>query len=54
MKYIAFEGTYNEQVWDSETKTIVFIKPQAVVYDVDIQLETGTWKEVKDAIENPN
>lgn len=49
MKYISFEGTYNAQIWDSETKTITWKNyPGLTVKDVDIQLETGTWKEVKE------
>ena len=49
MKYISFEGTYNEQIFDSETKTITWTcYPDFRVRDVNIQLETGTWKEVKE------
>jgi hypothetical protein len=44
MKYIAFEGTYNEQIYDSETQTITFVKPTIVVYDVTILVGNGTWK----------
>jgi hypothetical protein len=47
VKYIAFEGTYNEQIFDSETKTIIWTnKSDLKVENVGIQLETGTWKEL--------
>jgi hypothetical protein len=45
--YVAFEGTRNEQIFDSEKKEITWTNNfYLIVKDVDIQLETGTWKEV--------
>ncbi|GEM_PF-4443655 len=44
MKYIAYQGTYNEQIFDSEEQTITFVNSPIVVKDVTILVGNGTWK----------
>jgi hypothetical protein len=44
MKYIAYQGTYNEQIYDSDTHKITFVNSPIVVKDVTILVGNGTWK----------
>ena len=45
MKYIAFKGTYNEQVYDTETMKITWTNcPDIFVQHVKPVLSRKTWK----------
>lgn len=47
MRYIAFEGTYNEQIWDSKTQTVIWpVNPELKVEQVKPVLSRKTWKRV--------
>ena len=45
MRYVAFEGTYNEQIWDSETMTVIWpANPELIIEQVKPVLSRKTWK----------
>ena len=43
MKYIAFKGTYNEQIYDGEEKTIKFKNISYFIRNVKIIKKSKTW-----------
>ena len=47
MKYIAYEGTWLEQVWDSKTKEIKFTGCDVAVKNCKIQKQSETWRKLK-------
>jgi len=48
MRYIAFENTYNEQIYDSETKTVTF-KTGQTIEDVKPIFKRGRWTPLKES-----
>ena len=47
MKYIAYEGTANEQIWDSKTKVIKFSHLALFAKECKIQKKSETWRKMK-------
>jgi hypothetical protein len=54
MKYIAFSGTPNEQIFDSEERTITFVNSPIVVKDVTVLFGNGTWKKFNESKKRKN
>jgi len=44
MKYIAYKGTYNEQIYDSEKKEVRFKNSKQIIKNVVVTLKK-VWKE---------
>jgi len=45
MRYIAFEATYNEQIWDSDTMLVTWTKhPGLIIKEVRPVLTRKTWR----------
>lgn len=49
MKYVAFESTPNEQIFNSEEHTITFVNSPVIVKDVIAVFGNGTWKKFNES-----
>lgn len=49
MKYIAFPGAPNEQIFDSESQTITFTNSDVKVFSIIALFGDGVWKKFNES-----